>query len=59
MPCGLFPIAQRCGPGIKGQIEVALTDKRDAPLFTIGEDAFPRISGRLLLKGEDDRRWSN
>ncbi|MGA2033684.1 MAG: hypothetical protein ABSG68_15635 [Thermoguttaceae bacterium] len=37
---------------IKGQIEVVLTELRDTPLFVIGEDAFPRISGRLLLKGE-------
>ena len=37
---------------INGQIEVVLTERRDTPLFVIGGDVFPRISGRLLLKGE-------
>lgn len=34
------------------RIEVALTEHRETPLFTIGKDAFRRISERLLLRGE-------
>jgi hypothetical protein len=34
------------------QIEVTLTGRRKPPLFVINEDAFQRISERLLLRGD-------
>jgi hypothetical protein len=34
------------------RIEVALLDRQQPPLFVVEEDAFKRISGRLLLSGD-------
>ncbi|HUY32609.1 MAG TPA: hypothetical protein VMV69_07480 [Pirellulales bacterium] len=38
--------------GVKCRVEVALFDEQRSPLFAIGEDAFDKISSRLLLKGD-------
>jgi len=34
------------------QVEVALVNHQQSPLFVIGEDAFQQLSNRLLLRGE-------